>query len=215
LALGVLRLNNDLDSPSFWKTALPDTPVSLLERLRLRPDAQSWQRLVDLYTPLIRDWLRRHALQGTDADDLSQEVLAVVVRELPSFRHDLRQGAFRRWLKNITINRLRTFWRSRRHHPVATGDSDFEGMLAQLEDPASGLSKQWDDEHDRHVTRRLLELIEPDFEPTTWRAFRLLMLESRSTADVAAELGITPNAVRIAKSRVLSRFRQEVEGLID
>jgi RNA polymerase sigma-70 factor (ECF subfamily) len=195
--------------------ALLETSVSLLERLRLRPDPQSWQRLVDLYTPLIRDWLRRHALQGSDADDLSQEVLAVVVRELPEFRHDLRRGAFRRWLKNITINRLRTFWRSRKHHPVGTGNSDFEGMLAQLADPNSGLSRLWDAEHDRHVTSRLLELIEPEFEAATWRAFRLLVLEGRNTAEVAAELGTTPNAVRIAKSRVLSRFREEVEGLID
>src|SRR5271165_3266135 len=117
--------------PHCGTTALLETSVSLLENLRLRPDSQSWQRLVDLYTPLIRDWLRRHGLQGSDADDLSQEVLAVVVRELPNFRHDMRQGAFRRWLKNITINRLRTFWRSRHRHPVGTGDSNFEGMLDQ------------------------------------------------------------------------------------
>jgi hypothetical protein len=36
---------------------MPETPASLLERLRIRPDAASWQRLVELYTPLIRNWL--------------------------------------------------------------------------------------------------------------------------------------------------------------
>jgi RNA polymerase sigma-70 factor, ECF subfamily len=194
---------------------MPDTPVSLLERLRLRPDPASWQRLVDLYTPLIRGWLRRHALQDPDADDLVQEVLGVLVRELPNFRHDLRPGAFRRWLRTVTVNRLRTFWRGRRSRPVAAGDSDFLQMLDQLADPDSGLSRLWDEEHDRHVARRLLELLEPEFEPNTWRAFRRLVLEGQPTAEVAAELGVTPNAVRIAKSRVLSRFRQEVAGLLD
>jgi RNA polymerase sigma-70 factor (ECF subfamily) len=58
-------------------------------------------------------------------------------------------------------------------------------------------------------------LLEPEFEPTTWRAFRALVLEGRPTGEVAAELGITSNAVRIAKSRVLSRFRREAEGLIE
>jgi RNA polymerase sigma-70 factor (ECF subfamily) len=194
---------------------LPDTPVSLLERLRVRPDDASWRRLVDLYTPLIRDWLRRHSLQPPDADDLAQEVMAVVIREMPHFQHDQRTGAFRRWLRTVTVNRVRGFWRGRQGRPIATGDSNFEGVLAQLEDPASGLSRAWDEEHDRHVVRRLLELIEPDFEPATWKAFRGLVLEERDTAEVARELGLTPNAVRIAKSRVLSRFRQEIAGLLD
>ena len=194
---------------------MPDTPISLLERLRLRPDETSWRRLVELYTPLIRAWLRHHRVEGADGDDLTQEVMQVLVRELPNFRHDLRPGAFRRWLRNVTVNRLRVFWRDRRSRPVAIGDSDFGRILDQLEDPNSDLSRLWDEEHDCHVARRLLELIEPEFEPGTWQAFRSLVLEGKRTAEVAAELGITANAVRIAKSRVLSRFRQEIEGILD
>ena len=44
------------------------------------------KRLVELYTPLIRGWLRRHTLLPQDADDVVQEVLTVVVRKLPQFR---------------------------------------------------------------------------------------------------------------------------------
>lgn len=194
---------------------MPDTPISLLERLRLRPDEASWRRLVDLYTPLIHNWLRHHGIIDSDSDDLSQEVMQVLVRELPNFQHDLRPGAFRRWLRNVTVNRLRVFWRDRRSRPTATGANDFGHVLDQLEHPNSNLSRLWDEEHDRHVARRLLELIEPEFEPATWRAFRGLVLEGKRTADVAAELGISSNAVRIAKSRVLSRFRQEIEGILD
>jgi RNA polymerase sigma-70 factor (ECF subfamily) len=194
---------------------MPETPLSLLERLRQAPDPTSWQRLVDLYTPLIHGWLRRQLVNVPDIDDLSQEVLTVVVRELPNFEHDLRKGAFRRWLKLITVNRLRTFWRRRKNQPQAAGNDEFEHVLTQLEDPDSALSRLWEQEHDQFIIRRLLELLEPEFEPSTWRAFRGLVLEEKDTNVVAAELGITPNAVRIAKSRVMSRFRREVEGLID
>jgi RNA polymerase sigma-70 factor (ECF subfamily) len=190
-----------------------ETPVSLLDRLRLRPDAAAWQRLVDLYAPLIQNWLRYHALEPQDVEDLVQEVFVVLVRELPQFRHDLRRGAFRRWLRTITVNRLRNFWRALRSHPLANAGNQ-EKLLDQLEDPHSDLSRFWDQEHDRHVARRLLELLQPEFEPTTWKAFHLL-LEGKSTDEVAGLLGISANAVRIAKSRVLSRFRQEVDGLID
>jgi RNA polymerase sigma-70 factor (ECF subfamily) len=194
---------------------MAETSISLLERLRLQPDPAAWRRLVELYTPLIRGWLQRYSVHDVDGDDLIQEVMAVLIRELPHFHHDLRRGAFRRWLRTITVNRLRKFWRERNSRPVATGDSDFAQMLDQLEDPESGLSRLWDEEHDRHIARSLLKALEPEFEAATWQAFQLLVLEGKTTAETAAELHISANAVRIAKSRVLRRFRQEVEGLID
>jgi WD40 repeat protein/DNA-directed RNA polymerase specialized sigma24 family protein/tRNA A-37 threonylcarbamoyl transferase component Bud32 len=143
---------------------MTDTPVSLLERLRLRPDEASWQRLVDLYTPLLRHWLGRYDLPEADAEDLVQDVLSVLVRELPHFTHDLRRGAFRRWLRTILMNRLRYFWRGRQSRPPG---ADIDDLIDRLEDPGSNLSRLWDEEHDRYVVQRLLELVEPEFEPTT------------------------------------------------
>jgi RNA polymerase sigma-70 factor (ECF subfamily) len=192
---------------------MSDTSFSLLNRLRLKPDAESWRRLVELYTPLIHAWLRRNGVATSDADDLTQDVMAVVVRELPRFEHNQRPGAFRSWLRTITVNRLRMQWRSRR--PIATGDSDFLKMLDELQDPNSGLSRQWDREHDEHVARRLMELVEPQFEPATWNAFRRVVFDGVKAATVAAELGISVNAVLLAKSRVLARLRKEMEGLTD
>ncbi len=195
---------------------MAETSFSLLDRLcSPKADAEAWRRLVDLYTPLIHGWLRRHAVAPADADDLTQEVLAVVVRELPNFKHNQQRGAFRTWLRTITVNRLRVLWRARQHRPIATGDSDFLKVLDELEDPQSGLSRLWDQEHDEHVARRLMELVEPHFEATTWRAFRRVVLDGARAADVAAELHLSVNAVLLAKSRVLSRLRQESAGLTD
>ncbi len=189
-----------------------ETSFSLLERLRLASDPSAWQRMVELYTPYIQGWLRRQAVQSADVEDLTQEVLRSVVRALPDFQHDLRRGAFRRWLRTITVNHLRSFWRTRRPQTLS---QEAEQLLDSLEDPASDLSRQWDEEHDRHIVRRLLELIHAEFEPTTWRAFELVVLEGRSAGEAASELGITANAARIAKSRVLARLRHECDGLID
>jgi RNA polymerase sigma-70 factor (ECF subfamily) len=194
---------------------MSDTSASLLDRLRERPDPDSWRQLVDLYTPLIRGWLHRHGLPPQEADDLVQEVLAVVVRRLPDFRRQERTGSFRRWLRTITVNCLRDFWRARRVRPQAAGGSGFLQAVEQLADPDSEMSRLWDEEHDRHVTRRLLEMIRPQFEPSTWRAFQRVALDGAPPDQVAAELGLSVNAVFIAKSRVLGRLRQEGAGLID
>src|SRR5438132_3479657 len=141
-----------------------ETSASLLERLRQQPDAASWERLVALYTPLLHSWLRRNLVPREDIEDLVQEVMEVLVRELPQFRYAPERGTFRGWLRTITVNRLRMFWRSRQSRPLATGDSDLARQLDELEDPHSTLSQLWDREHDRHVAQRLLELIQPEFE---------------------------------------------------
>jgi len=194
---------------------MTDTPRSLLERLRVLSDPESWRRLVELYSPLLRTWLHRYAVSATDADDVVQEVLAIVVREIPNFHHDLRRGAFRRWLRNIMVNRLREFWRDRGDLRKSPQGITQERFLSQLEDPSSPLNDFWDREHDRQILQRLLTLLEPEFEPTTWQAFRLVAVEERSVGEAAQALGLSPNAVRIAKSRVLKRLRQEAEGLVD
>jgi RNA polymerase sigma-70 factor (ECF subfamily) len=190
---------------------MPETSRSLLDRLRSQPDDASWARLVDIYTPLIRSWLGTQGLASADADDLTQETLLVVVRELPAFQHSGRRGAFRNWLRTISVHRLRDFWRARRSRPVQAHEAE----LDRLEDPSSQESLIWDQEHDRFVARRLLELIEPEFSAATWIAFRRQFVDRQKAAEIAAELGVSTNAVLIAKSRVLRRLRQEAAGLID
>ena len=113
------------------------------------------------------------------------------------------------------MNRLRGYWRSRQHTARGTGDSDAFRQLEQLEDPTSGLSQLWDQEHDRHVLGRLLELIEPEFPAAWWRAFRRHALDGVSAAVVASEVGVSTNVVLLAKSRILRRLRQETRGLLD
>lgn len=194
---------------------MADTSASLLDILRDRPDGAHWARLVELYSPLIRHWLRQHTLPTADADDLVQEVLTVVVRRIPEFHRQPRTGAFRAWLRTITANCLRDFWRSQRIRPRVAGADDFQEVLEQLADSASGLSRQWDAEHDRFVTQKLLEKLEGEFQAPTWRAFRGVAIDGRSPDEVAKELGMTVNAVFIAKSRVLARLRHEARGFVD
>jgi RNA polymerase sigma-70 factor (ECF subfamily) len=190
----------------------PATSASLLERLRDQNDTQAWQKLVLVYTPLMRAWLQPACLQTADVDDLTQRVLEVVVRKLPQFQHSGRPGAFRTWLRRITVNLLREFWRG--HEPAAQPPAK-DALLEQLQDPASDLGRWWDQEHDRQVVSGLLRLVERDFAATTWQAFRLQVLDDQSAEAVAAQLEMSVNAVLIAKSRVLARLRQEARGIVD
>lgn len=194
---------------------MDETSLSLLNRLRHSPESETWDRLVELYAPLIRAWLRKYDVQHSDADDMVQEVLLAVSKDLGKFDHGGQPGAFRGWLKAILVNRLRKFWRARDRRPQARGDSDIDARLAQLDDPASELSQIWNRQHDQYVLRQLLALAEPHFAPDTWKAFCRVTLEGAKPVVVAEELEISLNAVCLAKSRVLRRLRQESEGLIE
>ena len=192
-----------------------ETSLSLLNRLRCSPEPDSWDRLVELYAPLIRAWLRKYDVQDSDADDLVQEVLLAVSKDLSKFEHGGQPGAFRGWLKAILVNRLRKFWRARDRRPQARGDSDMHARLAQLDDPATEMSQIWNRQHDQYVLRQLLALAEPHFAPNTWKAFCRVVLDGARPDMVAKELELSLNAVCLAKSRVLRRLRQESEGLIE
>jgi RNA polymerase sigma-70 factor (ECF subfamily) len=192
-----------------------DTSLSLLDRLAGgSPGDDDWRRLCGLYQPLLRAWLGRAGVDGADAEDLMQDVMLVVFREVGQFSRRGR-GSFRAWLRAILANRLRDHFRKCRHRPTATGDSAFAERLDELESPGSSLSALWDREHDEHVVAALLRQVQPHFTGPTWQAFRRHVLEGADAAAVAEELGLSLNSVLLAKSRVLKRLRQELGGLLD
>ena len=192
-----------------------DTSLSLLDRLRQSPEDADWSRLIEAYSPLLRAWLMRSEVQAADADDLVQEVLLVVHRELPKFEHNQRRGAFRNWLRQIVVHRLRNFWRSRGRLIAVGNDSQLEEQLQQLEDDGSQLSQRWDREHNLTIARKLLELIESRFTESTRLIFRRLVVDGADADTVASETGLSLNAIFTAKSRVLRELRRLGAGLVD
>jgi len=189
---------------------MSQTSPTLLNSLRAAPDdAEAWRRFDAIYRPLLTSWLRRYTLQVHDADDLVQDILQTVLRELPHFRYDPGRGHFRGWLRQIMVNRLREFWSARKRDRASV-----EPLLEQWQDSSSDLSRRWDREHDQHVLQAMLAQLEPDFAPTTWQAFRRQLAGEEPTV-VAAGLGLSVNAVLLAKSRILKRLRDLAHDLTD
>src|SRR4051812_42154661 len=184
------------------------TSASLLQRLRHANDPAAWARLVELYTPLLYHWAERLGQQNADAADLVQDVFVVLVRKLPEFEYD-RQKSFRAWLRTVTVNRWRDAQRSRVAQPLDHESPALANL--EVEDPTELFDAA---EYRSYLTGRALRLIQADFPGPTWQAFWECVVEQRPAADVAAELGVTVNAVYLARGRVLRRLREELEGLL-
>ena len=186
------------------------TSLTLLDRLGSDCDATAWGRFVDLYTPLLLAWCRRLGLSDADAADLSQTVFITFYENLPEFRYDPSRS-FRAWLKTVMMNAWRNQCRQRQSHCPA-GAAGVDPDLIPDTDPRLQLDEA---EYRAQIVRRALVLMQEHFEPNTWQACWEFVVHDRPAAEVAAELGISVNAVYLAKSRVLQHLRRELRWFLD
>jgi RNA polymerase sigma-70 factor (ECF subfamily) len=187
---------------------------TLLDQLRARrPEA--WQRLVLLYGPLTYRWCRRSNLKAEDAADVVQEVLSAVTIHLPEFRRDRPQDSFGGWLAAITRNKIREHYRRRQGKAEARGGSTAQRQIAEVPQPPepSEESIRPDAQSAACLSRRVLEMIQAEFEARTWDAFWRVSVDGQSPSDVASDLGVSVAAIYKAKSRVLGRFREVLREL--
>jgi RNA polymerase sigma-70 factor (ECF subfamily) len=190
----------------------PGTSLTLLQRLRdNQPDA--WRTVVQLYTPLIGHWCAHAGVRGADAEDVVQEVFGVAATCLPNFRRDREGDSFRAWLRGITRNVVLTHFRRRERQPQAVGGTDAFVQLQEVAD-AAGPDEEDPPTELEALRLRALELVRGQVEERTWRAFWLTAMEGQSPVDIAASLGVSPTAVRMAKSRVLRRLKEQFGELI-
>ena len=189
----------------------PDsTSSSLLERLKAQ-DPEGWRRLSRLYGPLVYRWCLRTGLQAADAEDVVQEVFRTVAQKIARFRREREGDTFRGWMWTITRNKIGDYLRRRKAGPMAAGGTDALGRMCQISAELSNESNQSTSSDDvGELYRRAMNLIRAEFEEHSWQAFLRVAVEGHSVKDVAADLGITPNAVYIAKSRILRRLREEL-----
>jgi RNA polymerase sigma-70 factor, ECF subfamily len=202
------------DTPQVPGDPQRGTSLTLLQRLRANePDA--WRTMVHLYTPLLYQWCARAGLQGADADDVLQEVFRAAATHLAGFRRERPGDSFRGWLRVITRNMVLLHFRKSGRQPQASGGTDAYARLEAVADPVTKLPEEAGAEVEMDgLRRRALELVRGEFEQRTWLMFWQTFIEERSPVDVAADLDVTPAAVRKAKSRVLHRLKEEFADLL-
>jgi RNA polymerase sigma-70 factor (ECF subfamily) len=185
------------------------TSLSLLIRARDK-QPEAWNRLVYLYTPLVERWCRSWGLQGSDVDDIRQDVFQSVATNLEAFRHDRPGDTFRGWLRVIARRKFLDHCRRSERQPKARGGSDAHVQMQQIPEP--------DDidapEEMQQVHHRALEMIRSQFEERTWQAFWRCAVLAQAPDDVGRDMSMTPTAVRKAKSRVLQRLKAEYGELL-
>ena len=193
------------------------TSRSLLLELR-ENEAGAWNQLVLLYAPLVYFWCRKYGVADQDIPDVVQDVFQSVATNIGRFRKDRAKDTFRGWLHTIAKNKSIDHFRRSVNCTDAAGGSDALRLLHQFPDASQSVAT-FDNENEIYVYHdlflRACDLIRTDFKESTWQAFWRIVVDGQSPKDVADELSMKPGTVRVAKSRVLQRLRQELGELPD
>ena len=191
--------------------AMNTTSESLLIRLQGLDhsiDQVAWEQFVALYTPLIFYWSRKMGLEQNDAADLVQDVLARVFQNLPKLQYDATKS-FRGWLRQVTMNRYREI-RRRKSLQIENGSESLIHKLPSVEQAES----TWDIDYARLLVAQAMEGMEENFDPQTWRALLQVMNESKTVEQASQETDVSPWTIYSARSRLMKRLRDKLEGLL-
>jgi RNA polymerase sigma-70 factor (ECF subfamily) len=188
------------------------TSASLLGRLSTDPgDAGAWEQFVHRYGPRILQWCLHGGMQDADAQDITQNVLLMVARQIRTFRYD-PERSFRGWLKAVTRGAWSKWLEGQRRTVQGSGDSAILDRLATQE-AGDDLERRLEEEYERELLESASARVRLRVDPQTWEAFRLLAIEGLSGADAAERLGMKVGAVFVAKSRVQKMLQETIRTL--
>ena len=196
----------DLPDPSHSNA---DTPLSLLERLRLPTESRrAYEDFSVRYSKLLRQWCVYWGMQSHDVDDVVQDTMIEVISGLREFQHQ-GIGSFRGWMRTIA----RRCWLRIQRGQKRLGSNAEEDQKIFSTLAYEDLAIDFDQEAQRELVELAMSKVRQRVNPQTWQAFQLLVNESKSGAEVTELTGLSRGSVYMAKARVQKMVMQELQEL--
>jgi RNA polymerase sigma factor (sigma-70 family) len=196
------------------------TRRSLLSRLRDLEDRESWQTFFELYWRLLYNVAKRAGLEDVDAQDVVQDTVMAVAREIPQFRYEPERGSFKQWLFRILRRRVADHFRKLYRQPARSGVTP--EMLEERGDADAivmrdgvSLSDAWEEEWERSVLDAAIAEVRAQANPKHFQVFDYCVLKEWPVAKVAATLDMNAAQVYLARHRVshaVKRAARRIEG---
>lgn len=191
------------------------TSASLLRAARVQ-DPGAWQRLVETYGRRVYRWCRQSGLQPADANNIAQDVFAVIAAKLSTFEYRHDGDTFRGWIRRITQNKIRDHFRKLQKVPRASGGTAWFRQLADMpsqqtiedKEPTTTGTSSTESSANAELVRQVKDCV----SQRDWQFFWRVVVDGQSAVEVGDEFGVTANTVRIVKMRVLRKLRQAMDA---
>jgi RNA polymerase sigma factor (sigma-70 family) len=170
-------------------------------------DPDAWRRLSDAVVPYVRAKANEAGVPSHDAEDLAQEVCAEAAEHVHGLHGPRKGDLLCKWIHTTTRHKIADYFRARKCRAEGEGIGGSQPDLAEIAE-ANRETVDFDphtDDGRTVILRAAMALVRAVVAPRTWQAFEGVVLEGRSVAEVALELGVLPNFVRDAVYRVRRR----------
>lgn len=179
----------------------------MLSALRNMRDHAGWHQFHMLYRPMLLAVAHRSGLSEQDAQDVVQDTIVEVAKQMPSFHYDRKRGRFKGWLLTIVRRRIANVWRGKKYNSGGQRVNREEVTdPAQIEAGAEAtdweFERAWDEEWREHALRMAQEHIKREVEPVQFQAFQLNVLKGIPARETARRLGIKLMEVYWARYRI-------------
>ncbi len=192
------------------------TRQSLLSRLKNWEDQRSWQEFFDTYSRLIYSVALKAGLSDSEAQEVVQETIITVARQMPGFRYDEQRGSFKGWLLQTTRWRISDQFRKRVPECTsAAPQQDGESGTAEIEraEGAACVETVWDEAWERNLVEAAIERVKGQVDPKEFQIFDLHVLREWPVQQVARKLHTTQAHVYYAKYKVARLIKKEAKNL--
>jgi RNA polymerase sigma factor (sigma-70 family) len=203
--------------PKLAQDSVP-TRQSLLARMKDWDDHKSWQDFFDTYWRLIYGVALQFGLTPAEAEEVVQETVIAVARNIGDFKNDPALGSFKSWMMVITRRRIADQFRKR--SPITesfasrSDDSTRTGVIERLPDPASlRLDSVWEEQWEKNLLDVAMANVKRQASPKQFLLFHEQVVKESPAGKVAAKYGLNLAQVYMAKYRVSRLLKREVRKL--
>ena len=200
------------DKPDTW---LP-TRRTLLSRLKNWNDQESWREFFNRYWRFIYSVALRAGLTETEAEEVVQETVITVAKQMPGFKYDQSKGSFKGWLQKTTRWKILAQLRKRQREPTVregTGLLNEEGEWETMDPSVSDLEARWQEEWEQNLMEVALERVKRQVRPREFQVFDFCTVKEWPVAKVASHLNLIRPQVYYLNKKVARMIRDEIEKL--
>jgi RNA polymerase sigma factor (sigma-70 family) len=194
------------------------TRRTLLSRLRNWQDQESWAEFFGIYGRLIYGVARKTGLTDAEAQDVVQETVVTVAKQMPAFHYDPAVGSFKSWLLQITRSRINDAWRKKFYdkngrtlpREETLGTTMMEGLPAP---PGFDWEAAWNVEWGQTLLQAATARVKPHADPAHYQMFYLHVEKQIPAKEVARRLNVPLMTVYYAKREISKLIRKQIAVL--
>jgi RNA polymerase sigma factor (sigma-70 family) len=193
------------------------TRRSLVDRLANWDDRRHWQEFFDTYWKLIYSAARKSGLTDSEAQEVVQETIITVAKNVDKLKYDPAIGSFKGWLLQITRWRIADQFRKREPGNAKCARQMDDRLTATIErlpdSQGDDIAALWEKEWQQTLFDAAITRVKRKVEAKQFQIFDCYVRKEWPAQKVAEQLRVNVGQVYLARHRVSALLKKEIKAL--